>query len=108
MAFSFVVGGPVTYRAYLRDEEERSDYADLLGSGRGTVLSKCRACGRHTYLEEPFCVRCGIAEPVADAEARIKSTRFVMAVGKIVIAATVVTIVYLLVRALVSAAWSRT
>jgi hypothetical protein len=97
----FSLGAPATYGAYLKDEEERADFADLLGSGRGGVLSKCRGCGRRTRVEEPFCVRCGIPDPIPNAKAALWNVRFLSAVGYATIVAVAVTIIYLLGRALV-------
>jgi hypothetical protein len=104
-ASSFLgMGAPATYRAYLREQQERADYADLLHPGRSRVLGKCRGCGRHTYAEEAFCVRCGLADPIPNATNTVQSVRFLIWIGRAVIGSTAITIAYLVVRALVRAA----
>jgi hypothetical protein len=97
----FIVGGPFTYREYLRDAERQADYADLL-TGRGGVLGECRNCGRHTYAEDPTCVRCGIHSPIPGAAGMIKNVRFLIGLGYAVMASTAITVIYLLTRALLN------
>lgn len=99
----FTIGCPGTYKQYLRQQQEEEDYADLLEPGRSGLLTKCRNCGRHTYAEAANCVRCNVADPVPDAASTLREVRFLELVGRVVIAATAVTILYLLLRALVSA-----
>jgi hypothetical protein len=38
----FAVGGPSTYGAYLREEQDQADLVDLPPRDRGGVLGKCR------------------------------------------------------------------
>ena len=99
----FTLGAPATYRAYLREQRERADHADLLQPGHGGDLGKCRSCGRHTCAEEAVCVRCGAADPIPDAASSIQSVRFLIWIGRAVMGSTAITIAYLVVRALVGA-----
>ena len=99
----FGMGYPFTYGEYLKQQQEQDDYEDLLMPGRSGVLEKCRSCGRHTYAEEPTCARCNAPDPVPDAAKTLRHLRFLTWIGGASIAATAITIAYLLLRAVVSA-----
>jgi hypothetical protein len=99
----FGMGYPLTYKDYLREQQNQDDFEDLLTPGRSGVLAKCRSCGRHTDAGRPTCVRCNAPDPVPDAAKTLRHMRFFMWAGGASVAATAITIAYLLLRALVSA-----
>lgn len=102
---TFTMGAPATYWAYLQDQREQADYADLLRAGNSDVLAKCHSCGRHTYdVGSATCVRCGAADPIPDAAGKLRSIRFLAWVGGAVIAGAALTSVYLVVSYLIRVA----